>query len=115
MNLQKTILSLLFFVITSSAVFAQSDVDAKVNDLIQQDNVMLTGKDKSLKLSKTQEAQAKELYKALVLFQAETSKSKKKKDTYKKELRAKRGETLDAIKSLLTSKQLAAYDAYGAK
>ncbi len=115
MNLQKTILSLLFFVITSSAVFAQKDIDTKVNDFIQRDNVMLTENDKSLKLSEIQQAKAKEIYKALILFQAETSKSKKKKEGYKKELQAKRIETLDAIKKMLTSKQLAAYNAYGAK
>ncbi len=115
MNLQKTILSLLFFVITSSAVFAQKDVDNQINDLIQYDNVKLTGHDKSLKLSETQESKAKELYKALILFQSETSKSKKKKVAYKEELKTKRMETINAVKSLLTPKQLAAYNAYGAK
>ena len=115
MNLQKTILSLLFFIITSATVFAQKDIDNQVNDLIQQDNVMLTEHDKSLKLSEEQEVKIKELYKALILLETETSKSKRKKEEYKKTIASKRIEIMQSKKSLLTSKQLAAYDAYGAK
>lgn len=115
MNLQKTILSLLFFIIASLTVFAQKDVDNQVNDLIKKDNIMLTENDKSLELSGEQETKAKELYKALLVSENDISKSKKKKEAYKKAMKSKRRETIESIKSLLTPKQLAAYNAYGAK
>lgn len=115
MNLQKTILSLLFFIITSSAVFAQKDIDTQINDLIKEDNIMLTETDKSLKLSEEQEVKFKEIYKTLFVFKAETSKSKKKKEAYKEALKSKLLEIMQSKKSLLTPKQLAAYDAYDAK
>ncbi|MDD7885781.1 hypothetical protein [Flavivirga sp. 57AJ16] len=115
MNLQKTIMSLLFFIITSSAVFAQQDIDDQINDLIKEDNVMLTETDKSLKLSEEQEAKFREIYRSLIVFKTETSKSKKKKEAYKNALMSKLKETMTSKKSLLTQKQLAAYNAYGAK
>lgn len=115
MNLQKTILSLLFFIITSVTVFAQNDIDNQVNDLIQQDNVMLTEKDKSLKLTKDQEVKIREIRKALILLESEAPKSKKKKEEFKKTMKPKRIEAIESIKSLLTPKQLEAYNSYGAK
>ncbi|MDO5980538.1 hypothetical protein [Flavivirga spongiicola] len=115
MNLQKTIMSLLFFIITSSAVFAQKDIDSQINDLIKEDNIMLTETDKSLKLSEEQEVKIKEIYRALIVFKNETSKSKKKKGVYKKALTSKLMETMQEKKDLFTPKQLAAYDAYDAK
>ena len=115
MNLQKTILSLLFFIITSSAVFAQKDFDTQINDLIKQDNIMLTETDKSLKLSEEQEVKIKEIYRTLFVFKAETSKSKKKKGVYKEALKTKRRETINSVKSVLTAKQVVAYNSYDAK
>ncbi|TGV03993.1 hypothetical protein [Flavivirga rizhaonensis] len=116
MNLQKTILSLLFFIIASSVTFAQQDVDSQINDLIKKDNVMLTENDKSLKLTEEQTLKLKEAYKKLVLFENDLPRSKKKKkEAYREAMTPILSETMAYKRSLLTSKQLAAYNAYDAR
>ncbi|GAA3641936.1 hypothetical protein [Flavivirga jejuensis] len=105
MNLQKTMLSLLFFITVSATAFAQKGIDSQVNDLIKKDNLELTINDKSLKLSKKQEAKLRELYKELLTLEKEAPKSKKKKETFNKKIEEKRKKTYAAKNDLLTPKQ----------
>ncbi|AUP77309.1 hypothetical protein C1H87_00675 [Flavivirga eckloniae] len=98
---------------TSATVFAQKSVDAQITDLIKRDNTLLTEKDTSLKLTEAQEAKVREIYKELVVVLDKAPKSKKKQQEFEKTVLPKREETLNAVLSLLTPKQLEAYNTNG--
>ncbi|MDO5971074.1 hypothetical protein Q4Q35_14800 [Flavivirga aquimarina] len=112
MNLQKTILSLLFLIMTSATVFAQKHIDTQVNNFIQEYNDMLTEKDKSLKLSEAQEAKARELYKSLAILESKAPKSEKKKQAFVEEMKPKRREIMRSIWGLFTPEQTKAFKSH---
>ena len=114
MNLQKITLVLLF-IIVSSTVFAQEELDSQIKHYTETVNIRLTKNNENLKLSEAQENQVNALYKTFFLTKKEKSKSIRKKEDFKTVMKVERQKLNQSIKSLLKPKQLVAYNSYRAK
>lgn len=114
MNLKKPILLLVFFM-TSISTFAQESIDAQVKDLTQMVNTRLVEANENLKLSDDQITEINKLHSVFVLEKNKKSKRIKDEKELWKVMYPKIKETNNAIRSLLTKEQLAAYNSYKAK
>jgi hypothetical protein len=107
--------SIVFLLVIPSGVFAQKWVDNQVNNLTYKVNTKLIASNENLKLSEEQELQVRILYKQFILYKSEKGKSIQDKNELWEAIKPKFQETNKAVKSILSSEQLAAYNAYKAK